>query len=287
MNHIDKFSKPLWKFLADGGMSACVEYGQIDNIRKRANCCTWGTGDLLYSDRNTVITGQNNGFNCEYEQTWGSSSFSYMKKHFTRNMLNNGIRFLGLGDKIPHTIPNHFIIAAFHRDNREFAEPDFHFIRQHDGNAWSHRPGRQTKIEEIDLKKAPETIQNLIPGVYYGHYSVFKGWYAVPNVGVQNGLDATIFQIKERVGLTRYPESIYEYLQEMQDFYILKNRVLNNVKSLEQLENDFDNLIDNMPFAHHTHDLTSFMAEYNQNKFPKIINSPARSLWKHFPQRIY
>lgn len=272
-------SKPLWKFLEDGGMSACIEYGHIHSILFNANCCSWATGDLLhYEFIGPSIVGENNSYTNIKETTEGCLSFDFMNKYFTRNMINNGLCFLGLGENIPKTDKNHYIVATFHRDNKNNSVPDYHFIRQHKDENWSHRRLSGKFVTQVFENVAPKNIYDFMD--ILDSYTIFKGWFAVPNYGIQNGMDTAIFQIKDKIKTADFADKpdFGQSINYLIEFYKKKNDIMNNIESLEKLEDEYSRLVYNVPKIKNKELFINLLAKYNDNKFQMIKYSPARNL---------
>lgn len=272
-------SKPLWKFLEDGGMSACIEYGHIHSILFNANCCSWATGDLLhYEFIGPSIVGENNSYTNIKETTEGCLSFDFMNKYFTRNMINNGLCFLGLGENIPKTDDDHYIIAVFHHDNQTSNAPDYHFIRQHKDKNWSNRRLQGKFVTQVFKNSSPTGIYDFLD--ILDSYTIFKDWFAVPNSGIQNGLDSAIFQIKNKIKISDFADNqnFGKNISYLIKFYKKKNEIINNVESLEKLEAEYSSLVYNVPKVTDKKLFINLLAKYNKNNFSMIKYSPSRNL---------
>lgn len=275
--------KPLWKFLEDGGISACIEYGKMPIISSNSNCCSWATGDLLhYNFIGNSIVGQNNCFKNDDEISSGCLSFNFMNKYFTRNMLNNGLQFLGLGENIPQTDKNHYIVAVFHRNEQKSGAPDYHFIRQHNDGKWSHRNFEIEPVTQLFIDESPKSIFDFIQ--ILGKYTMFKGWWAVPVEGIRNGLDFAIFQMINSISNEQKDDINYYYLDTMRnikdiyEFYKQKELLMNDVTNFDRLDSAFYSLTRNAPKITSLRIIQLILMKHNLNRFPKIKNSPARDL---------
>lgn len=294
--------KPLWKFLSDGGMSAAIEYGKVNSIRIPSNCCAWATGDLLYHDfcGDDCFVGQFNTYNSNIDKIDPSNgpTFEFMDKYFTRNMLNNGAQFLGMGEKIPTTDENHYIVAAFHFPNDIYhSRPDFHFVRQHNDGKWSHRQGYSERIsdyfENTDI--VPKTIFDFNNTTHYiksgafnqpvgrPKYKIFKGWYAIPNNGMQNDMYATIANVRTFITKSNWgklPESLQRCIKSMCQFNLRRNNILQDITTLDNLGHRFSEIVSdfNTLESENRLYLDKILEKYNQNRFADITHSPARDL---------
>ncbi|MDR1696818.1 MAG: hypothetical protein LBR41_01190 [Rickettsiales bacterium] len=267
--------KPLWKFLQDGGISAVLEYGKIDSIALSANCASWANGDLLYMANNfrACLPGRLNNSNSDISDNSYSVRRKFMDTRFTADMIANGAKFIGLGDKVPSAPHGYHIAAAFYAPTR----PDFHFVRQHPGNIWTERDGGGNDISIYN-----EKISSLYDlAILQGIYRTFKGWFAIPEDGIQCDAASAIYNFVEQGFFKNenLPIELSQYINEIKDIHIRRNEILDNVQSLEKLESDFeslDNIADQVMW--NSEKITEILEKYNRVKFPAATNSPGRDL---------
>ncbi|MDR0741624.1 MAG: hypothetical protein LBF28_02525 [Rickettsiales bacterium] len=159
-------------------------------------------------------------------------------------------------------------------------EPDCHFVRQHRDGTWSERPAVGYSIRQLFGCEKPQTVFDFLPMLK--NYTIFKGWYAVPNHGIQNGMDAALHQLHARVGFNKIAAEKIDMIKfnGMLGFYKRKNEILNNVASLEKLENDYSRLVKDAPYMKGIDcmQIQSLLEKFNPIKYPEAIHSPYRDL---------
>jgi hypothetical protein len=264
-------------------MSVCIEYGQINKIRNNANCCSWAVGDLLHYRHtyNTALVGRHDGyFSMDELYDFDKIDFEFMDKYFKRNLLNGGLFFLGTDPKIPDTPKGHHLIGAFHYDPCYSQTPNFHFIKRHSDGKWSERAGYGSNVCELLQNKKPTTIYDFIQDL--GRFTIFKGWYSVPEYGIQSDLSASVNRVRDEIdqNWSSLPSNIQVYFRKLLEFNIRRNEILNNITTLEKLEDDFNSLSQSTPSinAGDTMALQRVMAGFNVNRFPHITHSPSLDL---------
>ena len=270
--------KPLWKFLEDGGIDACIEYGRLPTIKGNSNCCSWALSDFLhYYQRIAWYC-----CGCGMYNNTNKISFSveYMKTRFTADLIANGAKFMRLGEEIPKAPDEYYICAAFSSNN------DYHFIRGHECGAWTHRATRGRVVQNICNN--PKSIKDLIESINEEYRRIFKGWFAIPRKGIQNGIDQAAFNIWKSFGeqqkKTIKPE-VAKDIKNLVFFFKEKNNLLQNVTDLENLEYNFRKLVAEcfelkIPFNDYCA-IEAFLEKYNEVKSPEIINSPERIFNKY------
>ena len=279
--------KPLWKFLEDGGIDACIEYGELPTIKENSNCCSWASGDYLHFHkriaRNNCLTGRYNNTNKP-----GSFSFKYMETRFTADLIANGAKFMGLGEEIPKAPDGYYISAAFYKDFG--ITPDFHFIRRHSDGTWTERPGREEPVKVINYN--PKSIFDLLDSIDVRYRRIFKGWFAIPNNGIQNGIDRAIFQHltilfenNRRIKNSFLNNVFIKDTEKLINFYKEKNNLMNNVTDLDNLEYNFKSLVENL-FIGNKYLLEGFLQIFNKISLSEITNSPQRVIKEYVESNL-